>query len=678
MSGAGRRRFLAAALALCLAAAWAAAALGQEPSQPGVVVEGGTEVVRPPSAPAPALPGAATQAGSRTLIARDQFQDTQRTAADVLESVPGVNVTRAGGGAAPAKVTLRGSRADQVLIVIDGVPQTGETDHPAQGRATGRQGTDLATLDLERVESIEVLRGAASSLYGPGAAGGAIVIRTRRPLRREVLAEHTEGSGGYHDTAAEWSEPFGGATVTARARYLDARGAYAYYAGSDPSPPNRCNEDLGGGYRLRKCNERQIASLSLALLRGERERYRLELESSDRHGLGGVEDPRPFGREQQQRVSLDYADGRRLGEDLELGWTAVARRTTGRRTENETQSGSALENRHTEDFALGEAWGERWLGQQQVRLGGLASRQAVRDEFRAPQRDQGAGYARWTDHLEQGALEASVRYDGYSDVGGEGTYRVAASQLVLGGFGVKASHGTGYRPPSLYELYDPGSPAGLSAANPKLRPERSTSTDGGVFYEASPRFYGEAIYFEQEYRDNIAAIADPAAPSLFRFDNLTRTRSTGVESLAQYRPTPHWTLQASATRTEALLLDNSAIDARDNGNRVPGVPEVRATAEVRWRREGWAAYGKGRYAGERFVDTANTRVLRGYHVYDAGLTFPLPGGMGGRFEGGFEARNLLNETYAEQENFPAPGREVFLTVRWRWNEERDPLSPNRH
>jgi vitamin B12 transporter len=656
-------------VALALGVSVAPAAWGQSASKPGVVVEGGTEVVRPGLEPPPALPGTAAQAGSRTLITRDQFQDTQRTAADVLETVPGVTITRTGGGAAPAKVTLRGSRTDQVLVVIDGVPQSNETDHPAEGRATGRQGVDLAALDLSQVESIEVVRGAASSLYGPGAAGGAVLIRTRRPQRREVLAERTEGSGGYHDTVAQWSEPLGAtfpdATVTVRARYLDAQGTYAYYAGKDAGPENRCSEDLGGGYRLRKCNERQIANLSVALLRGERERYRLEWESSDRHGLGGVEDPRPFGRDRQQRVTLDYADGKRVGDDFDLGWTAVARRITGQRTENETLSSGTLENHHTDDFASGELWGDRWFGRHQVRLGGLVSQQTVRDEFRAPHRDQGSLYSRWADHLERGALDASVRFDGYSDVSAQGTYRVAASHRVLGGFGLKASQGTGYRPPSLYELYDPGSPAGLSAANPNLRPEQSTSADGGVFFEVTDRFYGEAIAFRQEYRDNIVAIANPASPSLFRFENLTRTRSTGVEASAQVRPTPQWTLQASGTQTTAILLDNDAVDPRDNGKRVPGIPEARATAEVRWRRESWSVYGKGRYSSARYVDTANTRRLGGYHVYDAGLGFPLPGGFGG----GFEARNLLNATYAEQENYPAPGREVFLTVRWRWKEE---------
>lgn len=664
------RRRVATLLVLGLLAA--ADVHGQAESRPGVVVEGGTEVVRPSDEPPPALPGTSTQPGSRTLVTRDQFQSTQQTVADVLETVPGVTVTRSGGGAAPAKVTLRGSRSDQVLVVIDGMPLTQETDNPAHGRAAERQGVDLAALDLDQVQSIEVVRGAASSLYGPGAAGGAIVIRTRRPKRREVLAERTEGSGGYNETAVEWSEPWGTAAFALRARYLDAEGTYLYYAGRDAPPPNRCNEDAGGGYRLRKCNARRIAGLSVALLRGERERYRLEWEDSDRRGLGGVADPRPFGRDRQQRVSLDYADGARLENGLELGWTALARRITGRRTENETLSSGALENEHTEEVTSAELWSESWRESHQVRLGGVASRQQVRDKFRTPRRDQGSLYARWTNHLERGALEASVRYDGYSDVLGEGTYRLAASHRVLGGLGLKASHGTGYRPPSLYELYDPGSPAGLSAANPDLKPERSTSTDMGIFYEAAERFYAEAVWFQQEFRDNIVAIADPAAPSLFRFENLTRTRSTGVETQAQWHPGRHWTLSAAATRTEALLLDNDAIDPRDNGNRVPGVPEARASIEARWRWEAWSAYARGRYASVRYVDTANTRRLRAYHVYDTGLNFPLPHG----FESGLEARNLFNESYAERENYPTPGREVFLTVRWRWREgQGGPATP---
>lgn len=680
---------------LCASAAPAGAA-GRDPE---VVVEGGTDVVRPP--PEKPLPSQAGQAGSRIVITRDQFEESQKTVADVVADQPGVTLTRSGDLLAPAKVTLRGSRTDQVLIVVDGVPQNTETDNPAQGRVTGRQGVDLSQLDLTDVESIEIVRGAASGLYGPGAAAGAIVIRTRRPQRRELTIDHGVGSGGYADTGFSGAEPIGGSTLAYGARNRVSDGRYVYFdpnaAQSIGGAPNPCADDLGGGYFLRKCNRTEITTANLALLQGTQRRIALDWQDYDRHGLGGVQDPRPFGRERRTRVGLTYGDGVRTAGGQEWGWLLSGAEVDGHRTDNEQATSGVLENHHTEQSRAAEAW---WIplartpapgdaagvppqaegsaapaagaalpaSGSQLRFGAGGSRLALHDEFFAAQRDQGWLTGQWTRRADTGSLEASLRGDSYSDVAGEGTWRLAATQgligsLVTGGFGVKASAGTGYRPASLYELYDPGSTLGPSAANPNLKPEQSQSADAGVYLEWPDRFYGELIGFQQDYRNTIVLVANPASPALFQFQNLTRTRSTGIEALATWKPTRGFTLSLNYTRTRAELLDNDAIDPRDNGNQVPGVPEQRGSAELAWRRERWSLYVKGRASSERFVDTANSRILKPYTVWDAGLAVPLPAG----FEVTLDARNLTNETYAEVDNFPAPGLQVFLTLRWRLN-----------
>ncbi len=668
--------------------------------EPKVIVEGGTEVVHPP--PEKPLPSQSSQAGTRIVLTREQFQESEKTVADVLADQPGLSVTRSGDALAPAKVTLRGSRADQVLVIVDGVPQTSETDNPAQGRATGRQGVDLSLLDLADVESIEIVRGAAGGLYGPGAAAGAIVIRTRRPRQRELAVDHGVGSGGYADTGVSGAEPVGGATVTYSARNRASDGRYVYF---DPNaaqgvggPANPCAQDLGGGYFLRLCDHTEISTAGVALLQGDRRRIALDWQDFDRHGLGGIQDPRPFGRERRTRTGLTYSDGAGGEAGQRLDWQLSAAEVDGHRTENEQVSSGVLENHHVEEARAAEAWWTPWAaaaGQeagdstpattasatagaapattalpfgsgQQVRLGAGAGHLSLRDEFFAAQRDQGWLSGQWTRRGDTGTLEASLRDDAYSDVAGQGTWRLAATEGLLSGaggiaFGVKASAGTGYRPPSLYELYDPGSTLGTSAANPALKPEASQSADAGFYLERPDGLYGELIAFQQEYRNSIVLLANPASPALFRFENLTRTRSTGTEALAAWKPSRGLTLSLAYTQTRAVLLDNDALDPRDNGNQVPGVPEERLAAELSWRREGWSAYLKARAASERFVDTANSRALKAYTVWDGGLTVPLPAG----FEAALDARNLGNAIYAETDNFPAPGLQVFLTLRWR-------------
>jgi vitamin B12 transporter len=97
---------------------------------------------------------------------------------DVLANVPGVQISRNGGYRSSSSVFLRGASSSQTVILIDGV---------RIGSATS--GTPaLENIPLDRIERIEVLRGAASALYGPDAVGGVIQIITRELGTKPVLS----------------------------------------------------------------------------------------------------------------------------------------------------------------------------------------------------------------------------------------------------------------------------------------------------------------------------------------------------------------------------------------------------------------------------------------------------------------------------------------------------------
>lgn len=635
-----------------------------------VVVEGGSEVVRPPrDAGLPILRGSGFQPGARTVIDLSKYKDSQQTVAEVLREVPGVTVISSGDALAPTKVSIRGSRPDQVLIQVDGVTVNTATNNPSSGRSGGRQGFDLSTLPLERVESIEVIRGAASGIYGPEAAAGALIIRTRRPRRSQLMLERTVGAGGFRESEVEWVQPFAESTFILNANHRESRGEYLFFdptldegGATSSAEAEACAPDQGGGLRLRKCNAREVGTLALGLDRGAHQRWNAEFQRSEREGLGGVLNARPHGRELEDRFILSYADGWPFRQEDLLGVKLNTLQVRGERTENFTSTNEALGNAHREQQATGELWYDNWIESQQIRYGGAVHRQKLEDRNFSASRDRQSAYIHWNWHQERGTLEAALRHDSFSDVEGQGTYRVGVSKFLTRRFGAKASRGTGYRPPTLYELFDPGSPAGASVANPDLVPETSVSNDGGLFFESTEQIYAEVLYFEQNVRQDIVAIADPDNTSLFTFQNVFRTRTTGWEAALNIRFENGLGLDASWTKMKALILENDQDDGRDNGNQVPGVAERLGSAAASWRRNYWRLYLNARYSDRRFIDTANSRFLRSYMVVDAGWGFPLRHG----FSGSLEGKNLTNETYAELENFPPPGRQLFFTLRWRF------------
>ncbi len=109
---------------------------------------------------------------------------------EVLESIPGVTAEIQSGDS--VKIMLRGVEAQRymgekpgVAIVIDGVPVL---------ERTGR-----VNIDLDNIESIRVIKGGASYLFGEDALSGAVVITTKRGAKMAgITASAEKGSFHYH------------------------------------------------------------------------------------------------------------------------------------------------------------------------------------------------------------------------------------------------------------------------------------------------------------------------------------------------------------------------------------------------------------------------------------------------------------------------------------------------
>jgi iron complex outermembrane receptor protein len=115
--------------------------------------------------------------GSVTVLTRAEIHNLGvATLADVLRTVPGVDVQRDGLGR--VRISLRGvptagasSSSDNVLLLFNGV----RLNEPLAGGATAAN-LDVPADDIER---LEVLRGPGSVVFGEGALAGVIAVTTR-------------------------------------------------------------------------------------------------------------------------------------------------------------------------------------------------------------------------------------------------------------------------------------------------------------------------------------------------------------------------------------------------------------------------------------------------------------------------------------------------------------------
>jgi hemoglobin/transferrin/lactoferrin receptor protein len=142
-------------------------------------------------------------AGTVTLRASDEIEsELSRDIKDLIRFEPGVSVANSPGRFGLGGFNVRGIDGNRVLIEIDGVPIP---DSFAIG-SFASAGRDF--VDLEILEKVEILRGAASSLYGSDAIGGVVAFVTKDP---EDLIRSADASSG----------------VAARAAWFDADESYA-------------------------------------------------------------------------------------------------------------------------------------------------------------------------------------------------------------------------------------------------------------------------------------------------------------------------------------------------------------------------------------------------------------------------------------------------------------------
>jgi vitamin B12 transporter len=144
-----------------------------------------------------------------------------RTVADALGDLPGVNVVRYGAFGATTSVGIRGSSSQEVLVLVDGLPIAG-------GQIDD---LDLGQFPVSGIDRIEVVEGGGSTLYGSGSMGGVINIITAAQPQRSTA---TISTGSFDEQNYIFQTP-----------YVTFQRTYATNDYPVENAPNRQNAQAG-------------------------------------------------------------------------------------------------------------------------------------------------------------------------------------------------------------------------------------------------------------------------------------------------------------------------------------------------------------------------------------------------------------------------------------------------
>ena len=582
-------------------------------------------------------------------------QSGRRDVGELLLTIPGLVVTQAGGPGSPSRVSIRGSSANEVLVLVDG--------SPVNSSITGE--ADLSRIGIQSVERVTVLRGAQSARYGGRALAGVVAIETRHATGDRTAAA-AAGAWGEHNAGLsvgrrkEWSSLAASASLTGD--YREYRGDFTYDV-----PLVRG----GGTARRANADTRAFGLIGSASLESDGAALQLHAESDSRtRGMpGSIVQPSLTGRQHESRIAggadarwtsgrlssnanVDVAHERQSFDDPNPPFGSVFNDTVAATTATLSATSSiatpsltstlGIEGRMLDVTSTMLAPGSPHVQRQ---LGAWGSERVVRS----------------TAHGVELSADLSARVDWDSFLSRAVTSPRIALTASRGVASLAASFGSGYAPPSLADqFFHEGV---LVRPNPSLEPERvhdelelratlndvrvgafdvkaeaaafRANVDGMILWQPDFRFIWSPSNFDVT-RHGWDASARVAVPAV------------GVEARGSMSI-------SEVEYTGPVLTGQVAYRPKPTGNVSIAVTKVGARVEA-----------STRYIGSRrSVIGSELNSLEPYSLTDLRVSRTFAA-RALRIDASLGVENLLDRDASMLVDYPFPGRSWSVALRTRW------------
>jgi vitamin B12 transporter len=585
-------------------------------------------------------------ASSITVISSKEIERKQKTTVlEVLKGLPGLDVVQNGGVGGATSIFLRGANSEHTLVMIDGV----EVNDPiSPGRSY-----DFAHLTVDNIERIEILRGPQSTLYGSDAIGGVIHIITKKGEGKPKFFLSAEGGSfttfrestgvrggnkwvnyslgisrfdtegisaankkdgnyerdGYENTSLSARlgfTPLENLDIDFILRYIDAKTEIDNFGGVGGDDPNNIAKSKQFLFKTQ-------AGLSL-----------FNNLWAQKLGFAINNHDRDYKNKKDPQHPSDYEKANYDGEFLKFDW----QHTLNLHKTNALIFGFEYEREEGKSKYYSESlWGP-WESISPEKTANIKG-YYIQDQIKL-----------W-DRL---FATLGVRIDDHSRFGTETTYRIAPAYLIKETeTKIKGTFGTGFKAPSLFQLFDP------VYGNKDLKPEKSKGWDFGVEQDLlKKRVTIGATYFRNDFKDLIDFEGG-------RYINIAKAKAEGLELFTSVKPFDDLVLRFNYTYTdtedkrtgEDLLRrpkNKLGLDLNyhflKKGNANLGVIYVGKRDDKEWDPSTWTA---------RRVKLDQYTLVNLAASYDITKNFQVFG----------RVENLLDKEYEEAKGFGTPGLSFF-------------------
>lgn len=568
---------------------------------------------------------------TEVISAKEIQANHYKDAADVVDNLPGVNISQNERRSGQSAV-IQGLDEDRVLVLIDGVRQ----------EQTSSYGFDLSQIPADHIERIEVVKGAASALYGSQAMGGAINIITKKTTNKTSYSLDMKSGQYAEGLSAKTSKPVIDLSAGLSGK-LKSFGYRTQIGLREESPVDRDNtsfsNDMGESTKLNgSLYFDKQSKLSRVFTQ-----YRVFKE--DLKTLTGLPLPTP-GSEETQNITDMLSQSLTIGFDREFSnQLKLQSHVSYELIKDELSLQDKIATAYQEQFETSNyrtARAELSLSQlffnRHLLTGGFSISQSELDRESQSASSTGVITAnKDVNNKSYSSIEAFAQDDiifdklelvpGFriqrdADFGAQLSPKLSAKYKFTDQgerqWSAHTSVGTGYRVPNLKErfyLLDHSSLGYVVAGNENLQPETSVSYQLGTEYRHTK---SESYYLNLFYNDMTDLINTQSSPqgSLERLEyvNLSRVSIIGTELQWRLQPIRLFESEVSYTYTKATN--------KDTGKAVAFRPESVALLKLNFLPQNKFNFSTAyKYKSEQFTDEDNTASTPSFGVLDFRLNY---------------------------------------------------------
>lgn len=569
-----------------------------------------------------------TKTSSSYEIDEQAIEDSQQNnLGDILKDNPALNIVSQGTAGSNTSIFLRGLDEDHVMIMIDGVI--------VNDPSSPNRSFNIGQLGALNIEKIEVLPGSQGFLHGSDAIAGVINIVTKSPM----------GNGGEWSVFAGGPLSYGGSLAKDISNQKNAAARISVnYLGEDAI--SSADEDLGNletdSVQRIQANLKGFWEASSKWTLDYAFQYSNQQLDIDRGGGFNQDDPNAIQNDilMNSKAYLRYSPSKQHILKMGVGYNYTNRETENLPDANDLTDSLNLFTGHRVRPEMIYEFQNR-----QVHVLAQAHYSYEQADFfsrfgAVPASDYEADSATYSGGVKVSnplrsrlLWEAGARYSGNPDIDSALTYLMGLGyrwkHLKL-----RASYSTGFKTPSLFQLFDP------QFGNPNLDSEQSQSAEIGMEYRFSRKTKMSLNIFNNQV-DNLIGFGTG-------YINTGVLETSGVEVSVNRNLNKQWSLSAWGSYFD-ITSDSQVLRK----------PSYKLGGKVDYQIEKWGAFAKARLTGERDdFDFANNQAveLDSYLLVDIGAHY--------QFSKSFKVRanlhNLLNADYNEVFGYTTKG--INMTV----------------